>query len=67
MNGVGHSGNGWIVAAYIVVLCVVVWIVYLSVRHVRNSFVLGSSDVGSDQYTELENVAGSESDHRHHS
>lgn len=67
MSVVGNSGNWWIVAVSIFALCVVLWVIYLSVRHVRNSIVLGSSDLSSDQYNDLENVAVSESDHRHHS
>ena len=66
MSVLGNSGNWWILAIYVFVSCVVTWIVYLSVRHVRNSIALGFSDVSSDQYNDIESVAVSESDHRHH-
>lgn len=61
MGEIDHLSNLWMF-----VLCVVMWIVYVSLRHVRNSIVLGSSDVSSAQYDDIELVAASESDRRHH-
>lgn len=66
MGEIDHLSKLWIFVLVMFILCAVMWIVYVSLRHVRNSIVLGSSDVSSAQYDDIELVAASESDRRHH-
>lgn len=59
--------NLWIIGLVISVFCVLMWIIYVSLRHVKNSIVLGSSDVNTDEYDVLEDlVLASEADRHHH-
>lgn len=67
MSELSLLSNLSIIGFIVSIFSMLMWIIYLSLRHVKNSVVLGSSDVNTDEYDVLEDlVLASESDHHQH-
>ena len=68
MSEINLFDNIWMVVFVICILCVVVWTIFVSIRHVRNSFLIGSLDLCSDEYDELElfDLVEASETYRHH-